>query len=117
MPPFHGENGDPIALTDLPPPTLQKPCFFDQVEDVDRELYMLAIVDEATGAPMRPATEEDLLLLPGELMTSLSPSKPHLASHPNDPIKDIKNMSLQELLAAARNGKGPMCDHCGATGR
>ena len=29
----------------------------------------------------------------------------------------IKTTSLQELLAAARNGAGPMCDHCGATGK
>ena len=92
-----------------------KPSFFEQVEQV-RQMYMLAVVDEATGTPMRPATEEELNAIPGELVQPLPSPQPKAELKPEKPKEPTKHMSLQELLAAARNGNGPMCDHCGATG-
>lgn len=117
MPPF----ADDVELESFPSLDLDlgsksyasnKPSFFEQV----RQMYMLAVVDEATGTPMRPATEEELNGIPLELVQPLPSPKPKAEPKPETPKESTKHMSLQELLAAARNGNGPMCDHCGATG-
>ena len=118
MPPF-ADDPESFPSLDLDLGTnscaSSKPSFFEQVEQV-RQMYMLAVVDEVTGTPMRAATDEELNDIPMELVQPL-PS-PTLKTEPElEELKEpTKQLSLQELLAAARNGKGPMCDHCGATG-
>lgn len=94
---------------------------------VKRELYMLAIVDETTGTPIRVATEEDLSdfdvnLIDRSLTTSPTPSK---KTSPLTPKSGIgydgcgfgafnRQKSLQELLANAKGG--PRCHNCGVKG-
>lgn len=117
MPPFHPEPELDGLDFDLAAKNLEKPSFFDQVEaEREREMYMLAVVDEATGAPVRPATEEDLHDFPLELVAPLGPQAPPQPTAPKPPLC-VKNMSLSELLAAATEEQGhPVCNHCGAQG-
>ena len=121
MPPFQGDAElEVFANLDvdlLESKSYEKPSFFEQVEQ-ERELYMLALIDETTGTPVRPATEQELNeLLPLELVEPLTLNKPKVQPKVVKSKEPIKTTSLQELLAAARNGAGPMCDHCGATGK
>jgi hypothetical protein len=121
MPPFQGDNElevfAELNVVDLESNSFEKPSFFEQVEQ-ERELYMLAVIDEATGAPVRPATEDELNdLLPLQLLEPLTCKKTKVQTKVAKSNEPIKTTSLQELLAAARNGAGPMCDHCGATGK
>jgi hypothetical protein len=121
MSPFQGANELEVFanldVVDLESKSFEKPSFFEQVEQ-ERELYMLAVIDEETGNPVRPATEEELHeLLPLELVEPLTCSKTKVQTKVAKSKEPIKTTSLQELLAAARNGAGPMCDHCGATGK
>ena len=120
MSPFQGDNELGVNF-DLDVDLERKrdiPSFFDQVEQHERELYMLAVIDEETGTPVRPATDEELTeLLPLALNEPLTCKKAAVQTNLVKSKEPIKTMSLQELLAAARNGAGPMCDHCGATGK
>lgn len=79
-------------------------------------MYMLAVVDEATGTPVRPATEEELHDLPQELVALEGTQGLARPGQPALPLSS-KNMSLSELLAAATEAQGqPICNHCGAQG-
>ena len=84
----------------------------------ERQLYRLVLVDESTGVPVRAATEEDLSAVPLNSLEPPAPASTHSTEQPAAPTAKSPNKqhSLQELLAEARNGKGPVCDHCGATG-
>lgn len=86
----------------------------------ERQLYMLAIVDEATGMPVRAATEEDVA---GVSLKMLELPPVHKKGAQQSPAAEDSNANegpkqptLQELLAIARMGPGPKCDHCKATG-
>jgi hypothetical protein len=87
-----------------------------------RGLYMLAVVDEETGAPVRPATREDVEELPPLL--ALDPAaggkprpRPPSALRASYALPQRQGQpTLQELLAeATRGGRGPVCCHCSAT--
>lgn len=72
----------------------------------DKALYKLVVVDEATGSIVRAATDDDVAGLDLQLQ---------------DERKDVqskraKHKTLQQLLEEARQGDGPVCDHCGTTG-
>ncbi|KAL4543199.1 hypothetical protein Ndes2526B_g03861 [Nannochloris sp. 'desiccata'] len=119
MPPFQGDNDLEVFanldVVDLESKSYEKPSFFEQLEQ-ERELYMLAVIDEVTGDPVRPATEQELYeLSPLQIVEPLTCNKTKVQTKVAKSKEPIKTTSLQELLAAARNGAGPMCDHCGAT--
>jgi len=102
------------------------------VDETKKELYVLAIIDELSGTPIRVATEEDVSndlsgfdvdLINRSLIGSPTPSKRTSPLTPKggggysgggfDAFHRQK--SLQALLANAKGG--PACDHCGVKGR
>jgi len=120
MPPFQGdielEVFGNLDVVDLESKSYEKPSFFEQVEQ-ERELFMLAVIDEVTGGPVRPVTEQELYeLSPLQMVEPLTCNKTKVQTKVTKSKESFKTTSLQELLAA-RNGAGPLCDHCGATGK
>lgn len=73
----------------------------------DKQVFVLALLDESTGTALRAATTSDLLQL------QLGPSTP--VNAPDAPVQE-KQMSLQEILAARAEAGGASCCHCGVTG-
>lgn len=97
---------------DLPPLEHAKPSslgtsLFSDSMDLDdaKQVYCLALVDEATGTALRVATEEDL----AKLLEATEES-----SEEEEAVD--KETPFQELLASTREQKGtPTCMHCGVT--
>lgn len=73
------------------------------------EKFVLALIDEASGEPLRPATEADLIEL--KLLECLP--RPEAAPRaPKEPeATAMTDQAFKELLSA-----GPVCRHCGVTG-
>ena len=100
--------------------------FFEQVEQEQVELYRLAVVDEATGIPMRIATATDIAEGFEFFTSQLTSPKPNTMTKVSSDAnvstetakeatkEDNRHMTLQELLATRCSG--PECDHCGALG-
>jgi len=119
MTPFHGESETEglasLKLTEGK--SFDAPSVDGKVSQV-RQLYFLAVVDESTGTPLRAATEEDLSRVP---MKVLEP-KFQTSGQVDSGVEGLsarplnKTPTLQELLAIARMGNGPKCDHCFVTG-
>jgi hypothetical protein len=101
------------------------------VDETKKELYVLAIMDELTGTPIRMATEKDVSIdLSGFDVDSINRSlincpTPSRTTSPLTPTGGAgysgegfhafhRQKSLQALLANAKGG--PACDHCGVKG-
>jgi hypothetical protein len=111
---FGAEELPPLTTTSRPTPDLLFDS--DEVEEgSEPRLYCLVLIDEETGAPVRPATDHDLasLVMGDDLSTQTPPAKGEASSQPHPP----KQQSFQELLASTYPAKeGPSCMHCGVTG-
>ena len=76
---------------------------------------MLAIVDESTGVPVRPVTDEDLAGTPTVGGRSIeNRSKAGLQECNEEEPTRVK--TIQEMVEEARKGDGPVCDNCGIHG-
>lgn len=89
---------------------------FEVNEHVEKkQVYLLAVIDKATGIPVRVATDEDISRLPLNLLKQ-QPTNQIAAS---SKLKDTNTITLFSLLVAeARAKKNAICClHCGIKGR
>ena len=119
-PPFGTSAGLDWVPPDLPPldegcakPAPSPEPFFVSLHRLqeERRLYCLALIDEDSGAPLRPATEAEVgALLPAAATTGEGEEPPPAAA----PAPPQREPSFQDLLAEASRTRGVCCHHCGA---
>lgn len=94
----------------------QRPMNAKLESGMDMQLYMLAIVDESTGVPVRPVTDEDLAGIPAAAGGCNMENRIKAGREEGDEEEPTRVKTIQEMVEEARRGDGPVCDNCGVTG-